>query len=175
MLNLLPKEYKNKIKSEYLFRFITILLVGLVLIDIFFLFALFPSYTVVNFRKNIAEETSRALKNSDKAKDRNIVLANIKDLEDRMRVVETITSDRPTDYINKALELQSKNIFVENISYTKRENKQKEIVLEGVAMSRTSLIDFSKKVKLSQWSTSSDIPLSNLANDKNIPFLVILT
>ena len=175
MLNLLPKDYKNKVKNEYLNRFLIVLLIGLSFLDIIFIVALFPSYTSINFRKNFAEKTSQELKNSAKAKDRDTVLSNIKDLEARMKIVTTLPGDRPTDFINKALELKQQGISIQNISYTKKDSDKKEVSLEGKASSRASLIDFSKKIKASEWATSSDIPLSNLANDKSIPFLVILT
>jgi len=174
MLNLLPKDSKDKVRGEYLRRFSVILLIGLSFIDVFLLVAIFPSYILLNSKKEIAEEASVALANSSNAKDRNIVLSNIKDLDERLKIVEMVPGEKPTDYIGKALELQTKGVSILNISYTKKDQEKKEITLEGIAHSRAGLIEFSKKVKSSDWASYSDIPISNLANDKNIRFFVTL-
>jgi hypothetical protein len=175
MLNLLPKDYKNEIRREYLRRFSIVLLIILSLVDVFVFVAIFPSYILISSRKKIAEETKQLIQNSSKAKDRNIILTNVKDLENRLKVVAMIPGDKPTDYIDKALLLKSKGICFKNISYTKKSDTVKEVSLEGSAYSRFSLINFSKEVKASSWSTSSDIPLSNLASEKNINFFINLT
>ena len=171
MLNLLPKDYSNKVRQEYIRRFSIVLLIGISVVDIFLLVAIFPVYTSLNLRERIVEETKESIENSPRAKDKNIVLSNVKDLESRLKVVAVIPGDRPTDYIDKALELKSGGVYIRSISYTKKNDTSKEVVLEGVASSRASLVEFSKKIKSSSWSTSSDIPLSNFASDKNISFL----
>lgn len=126
-------------------------------------------------RKEIAENTNNNLKNSDIVKDKNILLNNIKDLESRMKSVSNLPGDKPTDFIDKALEFGGKGIVIKNITYTKKDNSKKEITLDGVAKTRADLISFSKRVKSSAWVTSSDIPLSNLASDRDILFFVTLT
>jgi hypothetical protein len=175
MLNLLPKDYRDKVRQEYIRRFFIVILIGFSIIDIFLLVAIFPSYSSISTRNKIAESAKQSIEKSSKAKDRDVVLNNVTDLESRLKVVALIPGDKPTEYINKALELRGKGIYIQSISYTKKSGTQKEISLEGVASSRSNLIDFSKRLKGSLWETSSDIPLSNLASDKDIKFLVNLT
>ena len=126
-------------------------------------------------KKDIAEDTKRSLEDSSKAIDKNIVVSNIRDLENRLKIVEMVPGDKPTGYILKALELKTKNVSIGSITYSKKDDNKKEIVLEGVALTRSDLIVFSRHVKSSGWATTSDIPLSNLASDRNIPFVVTLT
>ena len=175
MLNLLPKDAKNKVRGEYLRRFSIVSLIGLSIINIFLLVSIFPSYVSFSTKKKIATDVSNELKKSTNEQDRDKVISNLRDLEDRLKIVGIVPGEKPTSYIDKAIELQTKGVIIQNISYTKKEGGKKEVSLEGVASSRASLIEFSKKVKSSNWAAYSDIPISNLASDKNIKFFVNLT
>lgn len=174
MLNLLPKNYKENVRGEYLRRLSIVVLIGLTLTDIFFLVAISPAYISISMRKKIVEEANSSIKNSTNTKDREMILSNIKDLKSRLDTAGAISGDIPSEFIDKALQLKGSGIYIQNISYTKKEGRQREVILAGVAASRLSLIDFSKRIKLSDWTLSSDIPLSNLASDKNINFSVSL-
>lgn len=175
MLNLLPKDTKEKVRNEYLRRFAIVLLVGLTLIDLFFIVAIFPSYISASSQKKISKDLSESIKNSANTKNRDTVLSNVKDLEVKLNLIETVSGEKPSEYISKALSLKTNGIFIQNISYSKKDKTKKEVSLEGFASSRASFIEFMNKVKSSNWATSSDIPISNLANDKDIKFFVTLT
>jgi hypothetical protein len=175
MLNLLPKDYKDKVRREYIRRFLIVMLMGLSIIDIFLIVAVFPMYSSIITRNKIVVEEKKALEGSSRAKDRDPVLKNVKDLESKLKIMETVPGEKPTEYIDDALLLKGEGIHIQSISYIKKSNTQKVISFNGVASSRTSLIEFSKRVKGSNWATTSDIPISNLAGDKNINFLVTLT
>lgn len=175
MLNLLPKDYKNKIRNEYVRRFFIILFLGLSIMDIFIAVSIFPSYTFVTSKKEIAEGVNLSIKNSVKVKNQEKILQDFKDLETRLTAVEIVPGSRPTGYIDNALKLKEKVISIQNISYTKKDGLNKEVTLEGTASSRASLIDFSKRVKASSWVSASEIPLANLAGDRNIKFFITLT
>jgi hypothetical protein len=174
MLNLLPKDYKEKVRGEYLRRLAIVILIGLTFVDIFFLVAISPAYISASMDKKITEETNSSIKNSPKVKDVDVVLSNMKDLQSRLDTATTIPGERPSDFISKALELKGKGIYIQNILYSKKDAFEKEVILKGTASSRVNLIDFSKRIKSSDWTSSSDIPLSNLASDKNINFIVSL-
>lgn len=175
MLNLLPKDHSDSVRREYLRRMAIVVLVGLFFVDIFLLVAIFPTYTSLNMRKQIEEQGLKSIKESSKTKDTDLILGNIKDLETRLKTASIVSGDLPTDYIDKILSLRGAGIYIQSISYVKKSNTQKDIAIEATASSRANLIDFSKKLKASSWATSSDIPLSNLASDKNIKFFVTLT
>jgi len=149
--------------------------IGLSIIDVFLLVAGFPLYIEVNTNNKIVTEAKKTIEISSTAKDRDIVLKNVKDLESRLKIIAMIPGDKPTEYIDKALELKGKDVYIQNISYVKKGDTQKEVSLEGTASSRAGLIEFSKGIKNSFWTKSSDIPLANLVNDKNINFFVTLT
>jgi hypothetical protein len=175
MLNLLPKKHIDEVRGEYLRRFYIVSLVLFTIISIFFIVAIFPSYISVKSKEIVAQDVSLSIKESSKAKDRDALSLSVKNLESKIKVLDTIPGDKPTDYIDKALDLKGKGISIQNISYVKKDANQKEITMEGTAFSRADLINFSKRVKTSGWSTSSDIPISNLASDKDIRFFVTLT
>lgn len=175
MLNLLPKDSVKKVRNEYLRRFSIVLLVGLSFVELFFLVAILPSYISINSEKKIAENVSQSIENSVNLKERDLVLSNVKDLETRLSLIETVQGEKPSDFINKALSLKTNGIFIKNIIYSKKDKTKKEVTLEGSASSRASFIEFMNKVKSSEWATSSDIPISNLVNDKDIKFFVTLT
>jgi hypothetical protein len=175
MLNLLPKDQKKEVRGEYLRRFYIVVLIVFSSIDIFLLVAIFPSYISVKTNENIAENIRTSIKNSPKNKDKEAITQSLKNLEAKLKVVATLPGEKPTDYIDKALELRGRGISIQNISYVKKDANKKEVSIEGSASSRADLIDFSKRIKASSWSNSTDIPISNLASDRNIKFFVTLT
>lgn len=175
MLNLLPKDHKKEVRGEYLRRFYIVLLIVLSSIDVFLLVAIFPSYISVKTDGDIAESVRTSIKDSTKNKDKETITQNLKKLDEKLKVVATLPGEKPTDYIDKALELKGRGISIQNISYVKKDANKKEVSIEGSASSRADLIDFSKRIKASSWANSTDIPISNLASDKNIKFFVTLT
>ena len=174
MLNLLPQDYKRKVKYEYIMRFVAVsaALGSLVLVTL--AVAVFPTYISLRVEQAIAKNDLQTAKESSTAKDKNILLKTLKDLEGKMRAVSIVSGENATDFIDKAVQLKNTGIKINSISYIKKDEK-KDVVIEGVARTRNDLIDFSKKAKNSLWTVSSDIPISSFSKDHDIAFSITLT
>ena len=175
MLNLLPKKYKEQVRAEYIRRFIITSAFVLSFVTVSFGVAIFPTYLDVKLKKEAVEADLANVKSSSLAKDKNAVTGTIKDLETKIKVISLVSGERATDFISKASDLKTKGISIQNISYVKKDDSLKEVVVSGVAQGRADAVAFSKKVKSSGWIVVSDIPLSNLASERNIPFSITLT
>ena len=175
MLNLLPKKYKEQVRAEYIRRFVITSAVVLSFVGVCFGVAIFPTYIDVKLKKEAIEVDLASVKSSSVAKDKDAVTTTIKDLETKMKIISLVSGEKATDFISKALESKTKGISIQNVSYVKKDDLSKEVVIAGVAQSRVDMVSFSKKMKSSDWTTVSDIPLSNLASERNIPFSITLT
>ena len=135
MLNLLPKESKKIIRSEYLRRFSIVLLISLSVMDIFLLVAIFPTYISVKTEKEIASNINQSINSSADVQKRNNIVSSMKDLDAKLKSIDLIPGEKPLVYIDKALELKTKGVSIKNISYTKKDSLKKEVSIEGVASS----------------------------------------
>lgn len=124
--------------------------------------------------KKIVEDNLTNIKNSSVGKDKATVLKGIKDLGAKMKLISAVPGDRALEYISKATDLKVLGISISSISYTKKDSSSRQIVLVGVARSRNDLISFFKKAKQVSWAKVSDVPISSLAEEKNISFTMNL-
>ncbi|MEI6480468.1 MAG: hypothetical protein WCO12_03030 [bacterium] len=161
-------------KHEYILRFVAVsaALGSLVLVTL--AVAMFPTYISLRVREDVSKNDLQTAKESSVAKDKNILLKTLKDLEGKMKEVSLVSNENATDFIDKAVQLKNTGIKINSISYTKKGDK-KDIVIEGVARTRNDLIDFSKEAKNSLWTVSSDIPISSFSSDHDIAFSITLT
>ena len=174
MLNLLPKEHRKLIRREYIRRFLIVALSLFSLVVISWAVAIFPMYTSVNSDEVIVGGNLASIKNSSLGKDRSAVINGIKDLEAKMKLISIVPGDGAVEFISKATDLKTANISISSVSYTKKDASHKVVVIEGAARTRNDLISFFKKAKQVSWATASDVPLSSLAGEKNIPFTMSL-
>ena len=175
MLNLIPQKHNDLVRGEYVKRFFTmfLFLFGFILLSLCVF--IFPSYTSIKSNQNILENNLTSLRNSSISQDKDKVLAVVDDLKRKTSLISMVEGEKPSDYFDKVLSMKTNGISFTNISYNKRPDKVKEISVQGVADSRLDLISFSKKTKQTSWVVGTDIPVSNLASDKNIPFSITFT
>ena len=174
MLNLLPKDQRGLLRREYVRRFIVVTACMLGLLCMSCGVALLPSFFMVKMKRDLTIARLSALKESPKAQDRDRILGIIKDLEQSVSAISLTSGGDATTIIDSALLLKTPGVSILSISYAKKD-KAREVSLGGVARSREELVNFSKNVKASNWSVTSDIPLSNLANEHDIHFLITIS
>lgn len=172
MLNLLPQNYKKELRREYLYRFFIMSAKLFSLVVISGAVMLFPLYLFTNLRYSIIENKLVNVKASTEAKDKNAVLAVIKDLEKKTAVISLVSGEEPTQYLQYLNAFKLPGISITTISYVKKDAKTKQISIGGVAKSRSDLTALWKKAKAVSWVTSSDMPLSDFVSDKNIDFTI---
>ena len=95
----------------------------------------------------------------------NFKLSFFKDKMDYLGVVSIL---------DKVLVTKSDAIKLENISYNSDSKSDSTLNLQGIADSREDLVSFSKRLQAINSIKSVDLPVSNLAKDKNLVFSITL-
>ncbi len=174
MINLIPAEAKKHLLREYWMRSVTVwfflwsfaLLLGITL--------LVPSYVLLNLQVKAYSETAQT------ANEKNANFEAVaKELESASKTAATLSEQlvRPsmTEYLTLLKSLESTNVNVARISFSREGDVVGEMTVSGVADSRQALADFRNRMLDSDLIESVNLPISNLAKDKEIPFELTVT
>ena len=172
MLKLLLKEEKQKIRKDYLFRFLTLLFSGLSVISILFLLSLIPSYFILKLDQKVLNEKLSVAQDDALNIERQRLKEQLSSLQKTLNIVDDPTN-QISMYIQSITEKQSRDISLLNINYEKESGKP-AIVLQGNANSRQSLASFINSLEQVPEFESVNLPFSSFARDTNIPFSITI-
>jgi hypothetical protein len=174
MINLIPAEAKKHLLKEYWIRSVTVwfflwtfaLLLGATLLA--------PSYVLLSLQINAYGDSAQ------KADEKNANFEAVaKDLKRASEIAAFVSErfERPsmTEYLTLLKNLESADVSVARMSLNRNGDSVEEISVSGVADSRQALADFRNRMLASEQIESVDLPISNLAKDKEIPFELTIT
>ncbi len=169
MINLLPQKAKKRIIREYYTRAISVwfLIFSAVVAIVSFLFL--PVYILVSsqveaFSKSISEASEKVREYDFSSQ------ALTKATKDAQLIYEMEASQKITDLLSILSNFQNENLLVREYDF-KRNGKNIEVVrLSGLAKTRQALVDFSEKLKKLDFVEVVDLPVSNLAKDRDLEF-----
>jgi hypothetical protein len=176
MFNLLPENLKSFIHSEYRMRRLVLALLFIILIEISLLIFLFPTWLESNAKEKAitkqSEQASESLKNSDI----NPATVIIKSINTKLSVLNVaLNYPKVTPFVNQILEKKSSTISINQITYNLVSSSTANITVGGVSKTREALVSFVKKLQETNSFKKVDLPISNLAKDKNIEFTLNLS
>ena len=174
MINLIPAEAKKRILREYWLRAVTVwfflwscaILLGVTL--------LVPSYVLINLQ--IKAYASSAQTANEKNENYESVA---KELEHASKLAAAVSEQfqRPTmtQYLSRIKSLESADAQVTRVNLSRDGESVREISISGTAASRQALADFRNRLREEDGVESVDLPISNLAKDRDIPFELTVT
>jgi len=174
MFLLIPTEQKNKLVKQYRLRLVFLVLGLLVVLLGLGSFSLLPAYySILEDEKVITGQVSELEKSiADKSgedfeKSLRILKENLKVLKGEDRDITSIIN-----FINSKV---SEAVTLTKFNY--KHNIETASVLEvgGMAKDRGSLLLFSKDLKGNESFSTVDLPISNLAKETNIDFIITIT
>lgn len=175
MYKLLPDEEKVFIKNEYKMRRLVVLayfLLGLLIITII---ALFPSYLITLTKANGAAQRMVNLNKSISDNQGTDFVGWLKTLNTKIKVFSpALDKDMPYEKFIKIISLKSPGIMIREISFTKGAGGKDEYTVGGTAGDRRSLINFQNNLNQSGEFQNANVPISDLAKDKDIDFMMNL-
>ena len=174
MINLLPPEEKNRIQKEYKRRVLAVYLffaggaltIGLIL--------LLPSYLLANVVERDAKAEVAALQNSSESSEREEINSKLLLTKERLRAI-TAEEDRMDLYttIDRIAEQSPGSIELTSFSYTKGQGEDPSVLLlGGLADTREGLLSFTKTLEDDELFDEVILPVSSLAQDKDIEFSI---
>ncbi|HRH22885.1 MAG TPA: hypothetical protein PLB51_02770 [Candidatus Paceibacterota bacterium] len=172
MFDFLPLDFKTKAQRLYRGRLILLYVcAGCVLFLVSF-FLLLPSQMLALAKKKSLEGELSALKQSLSIKGNSTVESFVDTSKEKMSVVESAESVKLfSDSLAEFFSYYTSGISLNSMTFERGE-KQNIIRMSGVAETRDALLDFSKSLKSNHRFESVDLPVSNLARNKDIDFSI---
>lgn len=181
MFNLLPEKEKKAAKAEYGRRRLIIALAFFLAVFAVGAITLVPSYVVSFYRLREINQTAEALQ-------KNIAIKNQSELNDLIssankKTAALLQGSGPTATAAFAAiaSHRSQHITIEGItlgqSASKEKDKDKKMTLavRGKATDRETLTRYAKELEGDPMFMQVDLPISNLARERDIDFSLIVT
>jgi hypothetical protein len=172
MFKLLTVEEENKVRQEYIMRRAIVMLSALIFVLVVGIIGLLPSYVLSNARQNEVLERMRIAGNSEQSKEDLSLQAWLTKINNELRVLSPkLDADKPSDFIEKILSSKNTGIQITGFSW-KRAEAETSLSVSGIARDRQTLIAFQNSINLSGNFSDIDLPISDLAENKNIDFQI---
>lgn len=174
MFNLLPDNVKKEIKTEYKIRLITMIFVFVILLQVSLFISILPSWVISSSKEeDIMLETEDAA-NAKFFKDSDEITSIISSTNTRLGHITTLLEyPKARPFIDKIISSKTSSIHLNNFVYALNKTDA-TISIQGISGTREALISFSKTLQDSKMFKTVDLPISNLAKDKNISFSMTL-
>jgi hypothetical protein len=174
MINLIPKSAKKTIVTEYWVRVLSTWL----MLWAFAIFCgtaiLFPSYILVSSQVTVYEESADLA--SQKVADyesANVALVQATQQAREIAQQEEVAS--ASSCVNLFMSLQGADILINRLSLTQEAAEILPVRITGTAIDRQALASFRDRMLTHPLISEVDLPISNLANDKDIVFSLVVT
>lgn len=168
MINLIPPKAKKGIIFEYWIRVVSVWMILGSFVLLLGAAVLFPVYVLIGVQ--ISDDAIAATEKVNNYE--NISSQLIRASEQARYIKEESNYDLFSEYLNLFEELKGTAVILNQIQVARKENEVAPVILNGIADDRQSLASFRDRLLSDKNITSVDLPISNLARDKDIPFSI---
>lgn len=172
MFKLLTDEERQKVVHEYVLRRAIVMLSALILVLTIGIIGLLPSYILSNARENEVIERARIMGGAGQRGDEAGLQAWLEKVNRELQILSPeLDTDRPSVFIEKVLGQKVSGTHITGFSWI-RAKDEVTLSINGVALDRQALIAFENSINSSEYFSEVTLPVSNLAQDKNIDFQI---
>lgn len=175
MINLIPPEGHRLMKQEYILRVFGTLSVLLGVVFLILTVALVPTYILIDAQ--ISDFALEIEKQSDKEDTAKLLDKEIELIHSIVGQLKTGTSSmiasQAVDEIQKIAE--GEVVFKAFIINEPDKRGEVKIQAQGVAPTRETLAKFKTMVEASPFFEKAEVPISDLARDVDLPFMMTIT
>lgn len=168
-MDLLRKEYRIRVFTLIMFFISCAVVAGIV--------ALVPAYM---YSYNQEKDSLRKLNQAQNNKEASGINEVIKNLESAEKMVKSLKDDSPNIMLSNIIDelVVTSSGFVSinsfQISTTKNATSSAEVVIQGKAKTRESLLNFKKKLEQNEDLYDIEMPISDLAKNKDNTYAIKL-
>jgi hypothetical protein len=174
MINLIPPSAKSSITREYWMRVISVWVFILTGVTIIIAALLVPVFALVN--SQIAAYSASAKEAISEVNKYDLSsTALVRASQDAVKVIRMQNDAKFTDYITLFEALENESVVIERYEFTKQDDVLDPISISGKAATRQALADFREALLDNKNIETVFLPISNLAQDKNISFVITVT
>jgi len=175
MRNLLPNRVKQQLRTEYRLR---LSIVGLLLFSVALLMAgvfLVPSYLLSASDKMVVEDRMRFAEQGPAPQEAESSIERLELAQLQVELLSTLQkSTLFSDRLIQIIEQKPAGVRIGIFFYTTRDEGENMLTLSGVAETREDLLSFERSLKSEPDFSSVTLPVSNLAKDRDLSFLVTI-
>ena len=176
MFNLLQDNLKEKIKADYKFRRLSVFLSFIIFLQVSFLIFLLPSWIISLFREREAISQIEKMNQSLLSQNKDSVASIITGTNAKLNIINNILNyPEVIPIVNVILSNKTSSIYLNGLTYTSTNASTSVLTIQGISLTRESLVSFVKNLEKSGAFKVVDLPVSNLAKDKNISFSINLS
>jgi hypothetical protein len=136
---------------------------------------LLPAYMRAKYEEKQQLQTINDLKSGKGKENYSAIISELASNSLALGILEnTFLEERPSDAIDRIINLR-KEVHLNSISYSILGTTTIEMVIEGTAPNRTSLLSFKDRLLSARSNANVDLPLSELVKSSNIPFSLKVT
>jgi hypothetical protein len=174
MINLIPFDAQKQVVREYWVRVVS---VGMFLLGSGFLIvALLNAPVYVLVRSQLSSYLSEYNEASNQSDSFKAAQAQISQTNDMALLLSKSSASTPFSSVMSKLEsLTGNEITIDSYKFTRKNALIDSIEITGMARSRVALSKFKDDLQNDKEFQKVDLPLSNLAKDKDIPFTIMIT
>lgn len=175
MINLIPPEAQHHIITEYWFRVVAVWLLMLAVAVGVVVILLVPAYVLVT--NQVRAYAGAATAHTDGGGEQGDTVKALAQANLYAEAVVQGARRQPLLAIFDAIQAVSVPdvVMIKNYTFTRSETGLAQIKVDGTALTRRELITFRDKLNEQPLIEKVDLPISNLAKDKDITFSLTLT
>ena len=171
MINLIPPQARKDIITEYWVRVITVWMFILSAFSVIAAILLLPVYVLVT--SQVEAYSSSATEAAEKVAEYDLSATTLVETNKQAQMIIGLSDVQNFSEIVVLIEsLNGNDVSVSSFDFIREDKKISPIQASGKAASRQSLIDFRDRLLQHPAIDSVDLPISNLAKDKDIPFSI---
>lgn len=174
MINLIPPEGHKKARREYLARVVSALNLLFGGVALCLAVALFPTYILISTQTNVlsvemGEDATSATARTDAENE----VKRIQKVTTQLR--NASSTHKATALISQVELFAPKEIIFKNIGVDNGKGGAGKLQIQGIAPTREALAGFKSKLESSDLFSKVEIPIADLARDKDLPFSLTIT
>lgn len=174
MINLLPKTAKRSLVFEYWIRVVSVWLIVWAVVLFISTAIMLPTYVLIHSQVSVYEESANtALEKVAVYENVSVVLMQAS--QEAKMILDEAASPKLSYYVDRINGLQDTDITINDMVISRDGATITPIALQGIATDRQALAAFRDRLQADPLVQEVNLPISNLAQDKDIMFSMTIT
>lgn len=173
MFNLLPRAEKESVRREYRLRLSAVTLWFIAATFAAGIIMLLPSWFLSSQKERAAEARFEALKKDGAERETTGLQDTLREASEELKL---LSHEPPKIYLQELLaqtiSKRTPKISVDSVTVRAAAENKRTLQITGSAADRAALVAFSRSLEEIRVFEKVDLPVSNLAKDRDIPFSI---
>ncbi len=176
MFNLLPIDFKEAIKKEYRMRKLIVILFFLIALEATFIIFVLPTWLSSFYRERVITSQYEEMKGTLSNASTTSVNLDIKNINSKLGVISSsMEYPKLLPFIDVILKQKNSSITIDQFVYSFIDKTSADLTIRGVSSQRETLVSFVKRLEETGVFKKVNLPIGNLAKDRDISFTLNLT